>query len=40
MVRLAAVAIFLGVTTALACQGCGCRGGPELEAQTANASAG
>ena len=28
MVRLAAVAIFLGATTALACQGCGCRGGP------------
>ena len=28
MVRLTAVAIFLGATTALACQGCGCRGGP------------
>ncbi len=28
MVRLIAVAIFLGATTALACQGCGCRGGP------------
>ena len=39
MVRLAAVAIFLGAT-AIACQGCGCRGGPDIEAQTANVSAG
>src|ERR1700730_12690402 len=28
MVRLTAVAVFFGATAALACQGCGCRGGP------------